>query len=402
VQFRELLVCGAENYSIEQCPLFDVEPPQIEPAPLHLTLGIVGHALLLGIEAFVFESGAAAVIRAARAVGVPFLVSAAVCPAPYHGGRFEEPDFHRIAQRTAAASDGMIRHLSAARLTTLRRAWTDWSDVTSVLHRAEYVPVANARDYQATASRLASGLCASCPWMRVTLKLDALVHHAPTFLLHLGSLGSYDEQALEACPEFLNHALAHCTADSILGSFLRLVERVARERQPAAAHMLHNGQIKKAAAPGARTARNPDDRHLRQNQPATRSTTVGEQKELAEMEAWAAKVAKKSSLTICAYNNRLDKATSPAAMAAAAAAAATVAVGAAAAASATEASVEGVWGEPRRWVTVSPQMGTETLWKRRSWMQHSCSCWVEKNALGKRHLVREARKATSQVPKKRS
>jgi len=122
--------------------------------------------------------------------------------------------------------------------------------------------------------------------------------------------------------------------------------------------MLNNGQTRKAAAPGARTARKPGDGRLRQNKPASRSSTVGEQKELAEMDAWAAGVAKKAALTIRAYNHRLDKvaaaaattaaaataATAAATAAAAAKAAAAVAAGATAAAAGTSASVEGVGG----------------------------------------------------------
>jgi len=54
-----IAVPSAEHRSIERCPVFDVKPRQIVPAPLHLTLGITGHALRLGIEAVVFESGAA-------------------------------------------------------------------------------------------------------------------------------------------------------------------------------------------------------------------------------------------------------------------------------------------------------------------------------------------------------
>jgi len=236
-------VPAAEHRSIERCPVFDVEPRQIVPAPLHLTLGITGHALRLGIEAVVFESGAAAGAKAARAVGVALLVSARVCPVPHHGGGFEGRDCHRIAQRSAAVCDALVGHLSAARLTTLRRAWAEWSKVISVLNRAEDVPVANAPVFQTTVSRFASGLRATSPWMSVTPKLHALVHHAPTFLLRFGSLGSYAEQALEAWHGFFNHARAHCTADSFLGSCLRLVERAVRERQPAAAHMLNNGRL---------------------------------------------------------------------------------------------------------------------------------------------------------------
>jgi len=191
-------VPAAEHRSIERCAVFDVEPRQIVPAPLHLTLRITGHALRLGIEAVVFESGAAAGAEAARAVGVALLVSARVCPVPYHGGGFAGRDCHRIAQRSAAVCDALVGHLSDARLTALRRAWAEWSEVISVLSRAEDVPVANVRVFQATVSRFASGLRATFPWMSVTPKLHALVHHAPTFLLRFGSLGSYAEQALEA------------------------------------------------------------------------------------------------------------------------------------------------------------------------------------------------------------
>jgi len=191
-------VPAAEHRSIERCPVLDVEPRQIVPALLHLTLGITGHALRLGIEVVVFESGAAAGAEAARPVGVALLLSARVCPVPYQGGGFEGRDCHRIAQRSAAVCDALVGHLSAARLMKRRRAWAEWSEVISVLNRAEDVPVANARVLQTTVSRVASGLRATLPWMSVTPKLHSRVHHAPTFLLRFGSLGLYAEHAHEA------------------------------------------------------------------------------------------------------------------------------------------------------------------------------------------------------------
>jgi len=101
---------------------------------------------------------------------VALLVSVRVCPVPYHGRGYEGRDCHHIAQRSAAVCDALVGHLSAARLTALRRAWAEWSDVINVLNRAEDVPVANARVFQATVPRFASGLRATFPWMSVTPK----------------------------------------------------------------------------------------------------------------------------------------------------------------------------------------------------------------------------------------
>jgi len=96
----------AEHRSIERYPVCVVEPRQTVPAPLHLTLGFTEHALRLGIEAVVCESGAAAGAGAARAVGMEWLFSERVCPVPYHGGGFEGLDCHSIvtAPRTAHPS----------------------------------------------------------------------------------------------------------------------------------------------------------------------------------------------------------------------------------------------------------------------------------------------------------
>jgi len=46
-----------EHFSVENRPLLVVHPSNISPMPLHLTLGITGGLLRLGIEAVYFHHG---------------------------------------------------------------------------------------------------------------------------------------------------------------------------------------------------------------------------------------------------------------------------------------------------------------------------------------------------------
>jgi len=161
----------------------------------------------------------------------------------------------------------------------------------------------------------ALGLCpplqAAFPWLRITTKLHALAHHAPAFLRRFCSLGSDGEQALETWHGCFNHTKAQCTADSFLGTCLRFVQRAALERQPSADVALDNGQHRLPAAAGARKATKPSDRRLRQNKAGPRQTTVGREKEIAEMEAWAWGRAVAEGVTIDAYKKNQQPQVAP-------------------------------------------------------------------------------------------
>jgi len=88
-----------EHLSIEWCPLCDVYPCHIVPAPLHWSPGVAAVMLRLGIEETYAASACAAAVAAATAIGRALLEEVRERPVAYHGGGFERracaPSGHR-------------------------------------------------------------------------------------------------------------------------------------------------------------------------------------------------------------------------------------------------------------------------------------------------------------------
>jgi len=179
-----------------------------------------------------------------------------------------------------------------------------WAALTKTLNGDQDVSVEEAAAFELGALVLCPPLQAAFPWLSITPKLHALAHQAPVFLRRFCSRGSYGEQALEAWRGWFDHTQAQCTADSFLGTCLQFVQRAALELQPSADVALDNGQHRRPAAAGARKATKPSDGRLRQNNAGPRQTTVGREKEIAQMEAWARGRAVAAGVTIDAYKKK--------------------------------------------------------------------------------------------------
>jgi len=294
----------AEHQSIESFPLLEIYPCQIVTAPLRLTLGVTQVLLRLGIEATYAALGRASSVVAATDTGRALLDEVRVRPVAYHGGGFERRASHRIAERSHVLCDALAPYLPEEQLEALRGAWATWAALAKTLNRAQDVSVEEAAAFEVGAFGLRPPLKAAFPWLSITPNMHALAHHAPAFLRRFCHLGSYGEQALEAWHGWFNHTQAQCTADSFLGTCLQFVQRAALERQPSADVALDNGQHRRPAADCARKATKPSDGRLRQNKAGPQQTTVGREKEIAEVEAWARGRAVAAGVTIDAYKKK--------------------------------------------------------------------------------------------------
>ena len=294
----------AEHLSIESCPLLEIYPCQIVTAQLRLTLGVTQVLLRLGIEATYAALGRASSVVAATAIGRALLDEVRVRPVAYHGSGFEERASHRIAERSHVVCDALAPYLPANQLEALRGVWATWAALAKTINRAQDVSVEEATAFEVGAFGLCPPLKAAFPWLSITPNLHTLAHHAPAFLRRFCYLSSYGEQALEAWHGWLNHTQAQCTAESFLGTCLQFVQRAALERQPSADVALDSGQHRRPAADCARKATKPSDGRLRQKTAGPRQTTVGREKEIAEMEAWAQGRAVAAGVTIDAYKKK--------------------------------------------------------------------------------------------------
>jgi len=272
--------------------------------PLQLTLGATQVLLRLGIEATYAALGRASSAVASTAIGRALLDEVRVRPVAYHGGGFEGRASHRIAKRSHVVCDALAPYLPAKQMEAQRGAWVTWAALAKTLNRAQDVSVEEAAAFEVGALGLCPPLQAAFPWLSISPKLHALAHHAPAFLRRFCSLGSYGEQSLEAWHGWFNHTQAQCTADSFLGTCLQFVQRAALERPPSADVALDNVQHRRPAAAGARKATKPSDGRLRQNKAGLRQTTVGRDKEIAEMEAWMRGRAVAAGVTIDAYKKK--------------------------------------------------------------------------------------------------
>jgi len=274
-------------------------------------LGVTQVLLRLGIEATYAALGRASSVVAATANGRALLDEVRVRPVAYHGGGFEGRDSHCIAERSHVVCDALAPYLPANQLEALRGAWVTWAALAKTLNRAQDASVEEAAAFEVGALGLCPPLQAAFPWRSMTPKLHALMHHAPALLRRFCSLGSYREQALEAWHGWFNHTQAQCTVDSFLGTCLQFVQRAALERQPSADVALDNGQHRRPAAAGAPKETKPVDGRLRQNKAGSRQTTVGREKEIAEMEAWARGRAVAAGVTIDACKKKQQTQVAP-------------------------------------------------------------------------------------------
>jgi len=90
--------------------------------PLHLTLGVTGAILRLGIEAVYFHHGPARARAYETNLALALRFSVGVTPKPYFGGAFEGRRCKLIARRLSAVIDLFETHHPAADAAAYRLA----------------------------------------------------------------------------------------------------------------------------------------------------------------------------------------------------------------------------------------------------------------------------------------
>jgi len=111
-----------EHFSIERRSLLIIEPSHISPMPLHLTLGVTGAILRLGIEAVYFHHGPARASAYAMNLTLALRFAVGATPKPYFGGAFEGRQCQLIARRLSAVIDLFETHAPAADAAAYRAA----------------------------------------------------------------------------------------------------------------------------------------------------------------------------------------------------------------------------------------------------------------------------------------
>jgi len=113
--------------STERRLLILVAPEDIVPMSLHITLGVSALLLTVGVEAVVFDAGAARALEYALEPTATLRPYVGVSPAPYWGGTFQGRACHKIGRRLAAVCDVLNRYLPSARAAAYRRACELWA-----------------------------------------------------------------------------------------------------------------------------------------------------------------------------------------------------------------------------------------------------------------------------------
>jgi len=253
-----------EHFSIESRPLLVVDPSHTSPMPLHLTLGITGGLLRLGIEAVYFYLGPARAGAYAVNLALDPRFAVGVAPKPYFGGAFEGRQCQLIARRLSAVVELFATYVPAADAAGYSAACGTWAELLPVLTRTGDNSTEGAKSFQAGTARFVDELCAAFPWFSVSPKLHTLCCHAPDFMDYFGSLGRYSEQGLESWHGHFNKNAAKHPADSFLGSCLSYVKRSAVSRAPENAAYNRGAKRSPAkAGPGARDAKTQFEKRTR-------------------------------------------------------------------------------------------------------------------------------------------
>jgi len=190
-----------ENLSIESRPLLIIDPTHVSPMPLHLTLGITGSFLRLGIEAVYFNEGPERASAYAMNLSMTLRFGVGVTPKPYFGRALEGRQCQTIARRLSSVVELLASYVPAEEAAAYSAACHTWAEHLPVLTRTGDSSTEDVTAFQAGTARFVDGLCRAFPWFTVTHKLHVLCCHASKFLRRFGSLGRYSEQGLEVWDE---------------------------------------------------------------------------------------------------------------------------------------------------------------------------------------------------------
>lgn len=295
------------HLSIERRPLMVVPAEDTAPMPLHLTLGITVWLLQLAVECVIYANGEAAGATFSLRLGNLLRSAAKVAPAPYFGGGFEGKECHRIGRQLMLVCDLLASHAQPRHSLAFRLACQLWQHLLPTLNRAAVVCPCGADEFESRARSFVDGLKDSFEWVRITPKLHVLCCHAPEFLRRFGSLGRYGEQGLEALHGRFNRDAALSQAPTFLGQCREFVKRSAIGGAPGdAAH--NNGERRRPAAPGARSATRTDDRRLRATAAAAGSSPLSgacRDKAALEMDKWAGNLTTQATTRIRTHLQRV-------------------------------------------------------------------------------------------------
>ena len=184
--------------SIARAPLLSLDPRQVVPIPLHITMGVTTRLLRLAMELIISCRG--------RAVGLPYAyelsetlrTSVRVSPAPYHGGVFIGHACHAIAEGGDVVCRTLLGLVPERDHVSYQRLWALWRKLVRTLNRAVDVGPARVRDFRSCADLFVRHLKLCVPWASISPKLHILFRHATDFMSRFGSVGIYDEQSIEA------------------------------------------------------------------------------------------------------------------------------------------------------------------------------------------------------------
>jgi len=239
--------------SITKQSLIVWDPANIASMPLHITLGIRGWLINLGVEAIVADRVPAAAAAYEAAIGETLGHDAGVSPAPFWGGSFAGKQWHKIEVSLAALCDRLDAFLSPARDNVHHRACRIWADSILVLNCASPIDASQRTEFRQRAAAFVDRLRADFEWVSITPKLHALACHAADFLGEFGSLGLFAEQGMEAWHGYFNQNAAVFAAPTFLG-FVRLVDRAAIGLAPGS-KAFNRDNCRATASPEARSAK---------------------------------------------------------------------------------------------------------------------------------------------------
>jgi len=274
------------HLSIERPPLVIVDPRQMVPSPVHLTIGITRRILRLGVEILIADRSPLAWWLFADALAEDLCQEAGVHPVPHHGGNFIGRHSGTIARRRDIVCSGFHGRVSSTRVSAYTRAWELWSGLVPTPNRAAYIPRDEQQRFASDAKTFAGLIHREFPWVNVSPKLHILLCHAGEFLCRFGSIGLYGEQTVEAWHGHINQNAAQFSAETEVQACVCALRAAALAGAATDAVPRVRSPIRKRKPGGSRPAL-LGDRRRKENKGGVRHCRATTDKGAKERRAWA-------------------------------------------------------------------------------------------------------------------
>jgi len=186
------------HLSIVRSPLLVIDPSDIAPMVLYLTLGITARLLLLAAVTLAAERGEDGAPEFWATLGTLLREETKVAPAPYLGGAFEGVECHSITRNLGRVCHLLTSRARGPHADALRQSYALWGEIVPILNREAVIPLPEMAAFERATASFVDGLAEPFPWLRVSPQLQVLCRHAAPFLRRSGSPERYSEQALEA------------------------------------------------------------------------------------------------------------------------------------------------------------------------------------------------------------